>query len=183
MSGPEKEPDDKNPLDNAMSRMALSAGRRLAVYACANLGLLVYSKEGGIRLPEAHEYLRAHLVDPELLTNDDLAEALEQAGQKYMNPDIIDELLGGIENRWLRGSVNTGISVAKRMLHRYPAFIKELQERRGALLLKFLSDDPSTAETYRLLVNRPKLARFICEAFMAKIGIPIAAAPAPAGVQ
>ncbi len=184
MSEPQpKEADDKNPLDNAVGRMAVSAAKRLAVYACENLGLLVYSKEGEIILPEVHEYIRAHLTDPELITNDDIAEALEQAGEKYMNLDIIDELLAGIENRWLRGSVNTGIAVTKRVLHRYPAFIREFQEKRGALILKFLSDDPSTIETYRLLKDRPNLTRFITEAFMTRLGIPITAASPRVGVQ
>jgi hypothetical protein len=184
MSEPEKapEPDDPNPVDLSVSQIAKTAARRLAVYACDNLGLLIYTEEGGIRLPEVHEYLRAHLADPDLLTNDDMAEALEQSGEKYMNLDYIDQLLAGIENRWLRSGVNMGVGMAKRMIRRYPDFVKELQEKRGTVLLRFLAKESDTAETYRLLEHRPKLTRFIAEAFMVKLGIPLTVPPPPTGV-
>ena len=151
------------------------AARTFAVNTCANLDLLIYTKEGNIRLPEVHEYLRAHVDDPDKLTNDDPAEALEQAGEKYMSPDIIDELLIGIKNRWLLTGVKFSFGFAKRLMRYYPDFILELQLKKGTLLLKFLSHDARTMETHRLLVNRPKLTKFIMEAFMVKMGIPLTA--------
>ncbi len=176
-----KGPDTDNPMDVSVSNMVVATARRLAVYACENLGLLIYTRDGDVRLPEVHEHLRAHLIDGHDLTNDDLAEALEQAGEKYMSLDIIDDLLAGIENRWLRSGVNIGVGLAKRMVHRYPDFVEELQEKKSAILLQFLAMDSSTAETFKLLQHRPKLTRFITEALMVKMGVPLTAPPAPAG--
>ena len=176
-------------LDKAEAKLAIAVAKRLAQYAVRNLQFLVYDKDGNILLPEVHEYLRAHITNIEELTNDDIAEALEKAGDRYFSYDYIDVLLSGIENRWLRGGIESAVRYGRKRLHKNQNFVQELQEKKNTILLTFLSTDSTTAEEYRLLKDRPKLRKFITEAFFVKMGIPIervAAAPPrppPPGVQ
>jgi hypothetical protein len=188
MSTPQtpEEPKPGEILEGAVGKMVVGLARQIARYAVDHLAEVVYTKDGQVRLDEVHEYLRSHVTNINELTLDHIADALENAGEKYFSFDYIDQLISGIGNRILRGSLNTGMNWAKSQLHHYPNFVKELQEDKDTILLTFLAQDPSTAETYRLLKDRPKLTKFITEAFFVKMGIPLEkAAPTtpPAGVQ
>ncbi len=181
----EEKKDEENVLDTAVATMAVSTAKKLAVYATENLPSLIWTEDGTPRLPEVHEWLRVHVPDPDLLTKGDLAQALEEAGEKYFEYGYINDLVNGIKNRWLRGGVNFGISFGSKVIAMYPSFVKEFQEKKDTILLTFLKNDASTLETYRLLEKRPKLTKFITEAFMVRMGIPLVAPTPtpPAGVQ
>lgn len=183
----EQKEDESGILEQAAAKMGVKAGKHLARYAVNNLWRLVYTDDGQVRLPEVHEWLKMHVQNADQLTNDDIAAALENAGEKYLDLNVVDELLAGIDNRWLRGGVNAGISFGSRVVKHFPQFTTEFQEKKDTLILDFLRTDPQTRDTYKILEGKPKLTKFVTEAVMTKLGIPLEKAaasvvPPPAGV-
>lgn len=173
------EEEEISVLESAAAKFAVKIGRHLPKYVVDNLWRLVYTEDGQVILPEVHDWLKLHVQNPDSLTEEDIAQALEQAGGKYMDLGIIDELIGGIASRWLRAGINTTISWGKRVVRQFPHFAQEWQEKKDTIILTFLRSDASTVKYYKLLENKPKLTRFITEAIMTKLEMPLERPVAP----
>lgn len=161
-------------LSQKIADRLVGSARSIADYAVENLPRLIVDPDTDpptVVWPEAFERLRQIVKDPDNPTKDEIATVLEElsTGFRY---EYLDEMLVNLDDWKIKVAIAAGLSTAKTILKLEPSWVKELQTKRGSLILQMLKHE-QTYESYLLLKDRPRLTEFISNYLLIKLGIPL----------